>query len=229
MNKQVKVFGKTMHLTLRNEGDFIIANELFLDRQYRFCDEIIKKANHCIIDIGGHLGFFSLMASVLNPNVPIYAFEPHIGNYEILKTNLKQNRIKNVITKQLAVSDETEEVELQLSQEDLNHSLEKAIEPTGETQKVQTITLKRIFRTNQIKRCDLLKLDCEGSEFKILYSTPKNIFDKIDHIFLEYHNWIEEESSKELKSFLQQMGYRVEQYPNAKMPELGFLWCNKNR
>ena len=223
------MFGKNLILTLRNEGDFIIANELFLDRQYRFCDEVIRQAKHCILDIGGHLGFFSLMTSVLNPNIPIYTFEPHIGNYEILKTNLKQNRVRNVTTKQLAVSDEIGETELQLSQEDLNHSLEKAIEPTGEIQKVQTTTLERIFEKNRLEQCDLLKLDCEGSEFKILYSTPKNIFSKINHIFLEYHNWIEGESGKELKSFLQQMGYRVEQYPNAKMPELGFLWCKMSK
>lgn len=237
IKKDIKVFGKNLTLNLRNEGDFIIANELFLDRQYRFCDEAIKQAKHCILDIGGHLGFFSLMASVLNPNVPIYAFEPHIGNYEILKTNLKQNRIRNVITKQLAVSDEIREMELQLSQEDLNHSLEKAIEPTGETQKVQTTTLERIFEKNRIakgneqgriEKCDLLKLDCEGSEFKILYSAPKSLFNKIGHIFLEYHDWTDGENSKELKFYLKQMGYRVEQYPNSKMPELGFLWCIKN-
>ncbi len=225
IKKDIKVFGKDLTLTLRNDGDFAIADELFLGRQYRFCDEAIKKAKHCIIDIGGHLGFFNLMASVLNPNVPIYAFEPHIGNYEILKTNLKQNRIRNVVTKQLAVSDEIGEVELQLSQEDLNHSLEKAIEPTGETQKVQTTTLERIFQKNRLEQCDLLKLDCEGSEFKIIYSAPESLFNKIDHIFLEYHDWIEGESSKELKFYLKQMGYKVEQYPNHKMPELGFLWC----
>jgi len=227
IKREIKAFGKTLVLTLRNDGDFAIANELFLDRQYRFCDEVIKKAKHSIIDIGGHLGFFSLMASILNPDVPIYTFEPHSGNYELLKTNLKTNRIKNVYPKQLAVSDSVGQTDLQISKEDLNHSLEKAIEPTGETQKVQTTTLERIFQKNRIKRCDLLKLDCEGSEFKIIYSTPKSIFDKIDHIFLEYHDWTEGESNKELKFFLEKMGYKVNKYPNSKMPALGFLWCTQ--
>jgi len=223
--REIKFAGKAIQLTLRNEGDFIVANELFLDHQYRFCDEVIRKASRSILDIGGHLGFFSLLATTLNPTVPIYTFEPHAGNYEILKTNLKQNRIKNVYPKQLAVSNTIGETELQLSKEDLNHSLEKAIEPTGEAQKIQTITLERIFEKNQLEQCDLLKLDCEGSEFKIIYSTPKELFKKIRHIFLEYHDWTEGENSKELKFFLEQMGYRIQQYPNSKMPELGFLWC----
>lgn len=239
-HREIKAFGKTLNLTLRNEGDYAVANELFLDHQYRFCDDAIKKAKHCIIDIGGHLGFFSLMAATLNPNVPIYTFEPHTGNYELLKVNLKANRIKlipsnhrnptgqtGVLPKQLAVSDTIGQTELLISQEDLNHSLEKAIEPTGTTQTVQTTTLERIFAKNRIDRCNLLKLDCEGSEFKIIYNTPKELFQKIDHIFLEYHDWIEGENSKDLQTFLQSLGYTVKNFPNHKMSELGFLWAIK--
>lgn len=227
INREVKAFGKTLNLTLRNDGDYAVANELFVDHQYRFCDEVIKKAKHCIIDIGGHLGFFSLMTATLNPTVPIYSFEPHMGNYELLKINLKNNRIKNVHPKQLAISDTVGQTQLLISQEDLNHSLEHAIEPTGKTQTVQTTTLERIFTKNRITRCDLLKLDCEGSEFKIIYSTTPELFNKIDHIFLEYHNWAGAGNSKKLKTYLESIGYKVEQFPNHKMPTLGFLWGTK--
>jgi len=220
MIREVKLAGKLLKLELRNEGDVAIANELFLDRQYRQCDDVIRKAARCVMDIGGHLGFFSLMAATLNSKVPIYTFEPHAGNFELLKTNLKNNRIKNVFPKQLAVSDEVGETELQISREDLNHSLVKAIEPTGQTQKIQTTTLERIFEKNRIVKCDLLKLDCEGSEFKIIYGASNELFKKIDHIFLEYHDWacppkLERRGaghSSELKKYLQKLGYRVEQY-----------------
>ncbi len=237
IQKQLKIFGKDIVLNMRNDGDLAIANELFLDHQYRFCDEVIKKAKDCVIDIGGHLGFFSLYASVLNSDVPIYSFEPHIGNYEILKQNLKDNRIKNVHPKQLAVSDKVGESELQISKEDLNHALSDAIEPTGETQKVQTTTLERIFRKNDIVRpnghssgrghCDLIKIDCEGAEFALIYATPDEILNRVSNIFLEYHDWINEENSNELKQFLEKKGFKVEKYPNNKIKELGFLWCRK--
>ena len=71
MEKEIKIFGKLLNLTLRNEGDYAIAHELFLDHQYRFCDDVMRKTKNPIIDIGGHLGFFSLYAAVLNPVVPI--------------------------------------------------------------------------------------------------------------------------------------------------------------
>ncbi len=227
MKKELKIFGKDIVLNLRNEGDYAIANELFLDNQYRFCDDVIKKAKDCVIDIGGHLGFFSLYASLLNSDVPIYAFEPHIGNYEILKKNLKDNRIKNVYPKQLAVSDKVEQTELKISKEDLNHALINPLEPTGEVQIVQTTTLERIFSKNGLGHVSLIKIDCEGAEFALLYATPDPIFDKVSNIFLEYHDWIEGENSDELKRFLEGKGFKVEKYPNGKIKELGFLWCKR--
>jgi FkbM family methyltransferase len=225
MQKYIKIFGKKVVLTMRNDGDYAIAHELFLDHQYRYCDEALKKAKNTVIDIGGHLGFFSLYASLLNPKVPIYSFEPHIGNFDLLKKNLKDNRVKNVTAKNLAVSDKIGEVDLLISKEDLNHSIVHAIEPTDEVQKVQTITLKKIFDRHNIGHCDLLKIDCEGAEFAILEDSPPELFDKVSHIFLEYHDWVPRKDHKQLKKLLEARGFKVQDFPNSKMKELGFLWC----
>jgi len=227
IENQIKIFGKDIRVTTRNDGDWAIAHELFLDHQYQKCDPIIKLTQNPIIDIGGHLGFFSIYASILNPKVPIYVFEPHEGNYQLLKTNLKNNRIKNVTPKMVAVSNETTQKELQVSQEDLNHSLTGALEPTGHTQTVQTTTLQRIFEKNRIETCDLIKIDCEGSEFDILYATPPELFSKIKTMFIEYHNWTPGEKSQKLKHFLEKQGYKVTDYPNSKIDTLGFFWCQR--
>jgi FkbM family methyltransferase len=227
MEKTLKIFGKEITLTLRNEGDYSIAGELFLEHQYRFCDEVIKRAQDAIIDIGGHLGFFSLYAGLLNSKVPIFAFEPHEGNYALLKENLSQNHIKNVTPKQLAVSNAVGQSELHISAEDLNHSMKRAIEPTGQIQKVQTTTLARIFEKNRLAKADLIKIDCEGSEFDILYATPPEIFQKCPALFIEYHDWAGAGNHRELKSVLEKNGYKLEEYPNHKFKELGFMWCRR--
>ena len=211
MQKKVKIFGKMITLNMRNDGDYAIAHELFLDHQYKHCDEVIRKSEDAIIDIGGHLGFFSLYASLLNPKVPIYSFEPHNGNFELLKRNLKDNRVKNVVPWNLAVSNKEGPINLLLSKEDLNHSTVKAIESTGEVQKTQATTLEKIFDRHQIGHCDLLKIDCEGAEFAILEDMPKSVYDRVSNIFLEYHDWVPGKN------------------PNSKMPELGFLWCQSKQ
>lgn len=227
MNKQIKLFGKSLTLSMRNDGDQVIANEVLQEREYRFCDEIIKNAQLAVIDIGGHLGFFALYASVLNPKVPIYSFEPHLGNYALLKENLKQNRIKNVFPKNLAISNQVGEVELMISKEDLNHSIVHAIEQTGERQKVSSITLEKMIDRHHLGHIDLLKIDCEGAEFQILEDTPGHVFDKVSHIALEYHDWVPNGDHRRLKTFLEKRGYKVAVFPNHKMKELGFLWCQK--
>lgn len=210
---------------MRNDGDLAIANEVFQEREYRFCEEVIKSAKRAVIDVGGHLGFFSLYAATLNSTVPIYTFEPHTGNYALLKENLKQNRVKNVFPKNLAVSHEVGEIELLISKEDLNHSIIHAIEETGERQKVGTITLEKILDRQQLGQVDLLKMDCEGAEFRILEDSPGHVFDKVSHIALEYHDWVPGGDHRRLKIFLEKQGYKVTNYPNRKMKELGFLWC----
>jgi len=227
MIKEIKIFGKKIIVELRNDGDEAVFNELFLQRQYSQCESIVKSAKNTIIDIGGHIGFFSLSVFVLNSVVPVYTFEPHEENFTLLKSNLKKNRVKNVKPRQLAVSNKIEEAQLQLSKEDLNHSLIKAIEPTGDIQKVQSTTIERIFTQNRINKCDLLKLDCEGSEYDIIYSIPDNIFSKISHIFLEYHEWEQRGKSDKLKNFLITKGYNVNKYPNPKMSAIGYLWCGR--
>ena len=227
MQKEIKLFGKPLTLTFRNEGDQAIADEVLQEREYRFCEEIIKSATTAMVDIGGHLGFFSLYASVLNPKVPIYTFEPHAGNYALLKENLKQNRVKNVFPKNLAVSHQLGEVELKISQEDLNHSIIHAIEGTGETQKIGTITLEKILERNRLEQVDLLKMDCEGAEFEILEQASPFVFKKIKSIALEYHDWVPGGDHQRLKKYLEAQGYQVKDYPNHKMKALGFLWCIK--
>ncbi len=225
MQKEVKIFGKTATLHMRNDGDYAIAHELFLDHQYRQCDEVIRKASHSIIDIGGHLGFFSLYASLLNSKVPIYSFEPHSGNYELLKKNLKENRVKNVTPRNLAVSNQAGQVDLLISQEDLNHSIVHAIEPTDEVQKVQSTTLEKILSRQDLGQVDLLKIDSEGAEFSIIEDSPSTVFKRVSNIFLEYHDWVPGGDHRRLKKFLEGQGYKVQNFPNSKMPELGFLWC----
>jgi len=225
MQKEIKIFGKTATIHIRNDGDMAIANELFLDHQYRFCDEVIKNSKDAVIDIGGHLGFFSLYASLLNSKVPIYAYEPHNGNFTLLKKNLKENRVRNVTAKNLAVADNIDEVDLFISKEDLNHSIVHAIEDTGEVQKVRTITLGKILDRHHLRHVDLLKIDAEGAEYSIIENSPFDIFDKVSHIFLEYHDWAPDGDHRRLRRFLEARGYHVEDYPNSKMPEIGFLWC----
>ena len=60
-----------------------------------------------------------------------------------------------------------------------------------------------------------MKLDCEGAEFEILYSTPKHIFKKIKEIRLEYHNISgENQDISNLTVFLERKGFKMIKFEN---------------
>ena len=40
---------------------------------------------------------------------------------------------------------------------------------------------------NALERVDLLKMDCEGAEYEILYGTPDRYLERIREIRMEYH------------------------------------------
>lgn len=77
-----------------------------------------------------------------------------------------------------------------LSSESPSHSLytdEKYVDGKNYIE-IECITLKDIFNENHIEKCDILKMDCEGAEFEILYNASEDIFKKVKEIRLEYHN-----------------------------------------
>lgn len=47
------------------------------------------------IDIGAHIGYYSSIASSINPNISIIAFEPNPDNFKSLEINLRMNSAKN--------------------------------------------------------------------------------------------------------------------------------------
>ncbi len=56
----------------------------------------------------------------------------------------------------------------------------------------------------------MLKLDCEGSEFGIIYDTPAFYFDRIMKIALEYHeNEGLRSNSVALEKYVRSLGYQT--------------------
>src|SRR3989344_3542063 len=86
--------------------------------------------------------------------------------------------------------------------------------PAQAFSQINCLSLKDIFDANSISVCHLLKMDCEGAEYEILYNAPDECFKKIKEIRLEYHN---HESSQNnngecLKNFLEKKGFTVKKF-----------------
>lgn len=163
--------------------DFMAFTNIWLLEEYNKPDFRIRD-NDIIIDIGSHVGFFALYAYQFCKNGKIYCFEPVTENFKILQENLELNNIQNVSIKKCAISDKNDIVTIYLNEDDSGHSM---YDTSSESIQVPSISLKDIIDSNNLDKCDLIKIDCEGGEYEIINSLPDSYFCKINKMCIEYH------------------------------------------
>ena len=163
--------------------DLMQLTTIWLTKEYEAPSFEIKE-NDTIIDIGGHIGLFVLFCKQFCHKGKIYCFEPVLDNYRIFLDNVKLNNFKNVFPFNIAVSKQNGNIPLYLNDDASGHSI---FLKNSNSIQVDSITLQKIFDLNNIKKCNLLKLDCEGSEYEIIDSLPNSYFSMIDKMIIEYH------------------------------------------
>lgn len=150
-----------------------------------------------VVDIGAHIGLLSIYLAKRHPFLTIFAFEPFPKNFSNCQRNLALNQITNVYLSNEAITCDGRE--LTLANEPRNTASASAASMTqqsyGTASALHSITLDEAFRRHHIERCKLLKIDCEGLEYEILYNT--NVLDKIEHLSGEFH----------INSYLDGQGY----------------------
>jgi hypothetical protein len=65
------------------------------------------------------------------------------------------------------------------------HTIAKALSNYSET--VEATTLTKFLEMNNIKKCNFMKLNCEGAEFPVLLSTPRETLLHFETILVLYH------------------------------------------
>ena len=124
-----------------------------------------------MIDIGAHVGYFSLLgASLVGDEGKIYAFEPEPQNYSLLADNIERNGYKNVVAESKAVSEISGEAQLFISGLDNgSHSIyQNEKRKTTDYVPVQTVNLDDYLGTMGCHHIDLIKIDVEGAEIDVI-------------------------------------------------------------
>lgn len=227
--KQVKMKENGLSFYVRGPMDVWCLKETYLDRFYEIYGVKLQDG-WTVVDIGAGLGDYSILAAHHFPNNQVYAFEPFKESFTLLERNLTTNHINNVQIFQQAVG-RTGALILDLSGgEPLQIQSRQAQAEVGNAQKERTIevtslSLNEVFVQNGIRRCDLLKMDCEGAEYDILLNAKPEAIERIQHLVLEYHEGIEGHSYRELVDHLQGQGFTVRLSPNPVHAHLGYLYA----
>jgi len=158
-----------------------VIGEHFYNIEYQ--DIVDIEPGDVVIDVGFNYGIFSLHA-LYNRAYKIYGFEPNIDIYNKIK-NIYPERDKVQIFN-YAVSDENKEM-IFYSSIDTVCSTVSFIKDNCKQYKVQCINLNDFILENNIEKIDLLKIDCEGEEYKIFDSISDDVFLKIRKMIVEFH------------------------------------------
>lgn len=209
-------------------GDINIVEEIIMNSQYRIGDII----NGNVIDIGAHIGISALFFSGKVKGGKIFAYEPFPDNYKQLKANVKLNEpiLKGGIEiSPFGVWSSKKRLKLYANEGNTGaHTI------FGEKQfdyvYIECNTLEQIFTMNKLKRIALLKMDCEGAEYEILFNTPQYIFKRIDEIVMELHMTPATEKlykKERMLTFLRDKGFSVSILKEIYYPKEGWFWIIK--
>jgi FkbM family methyltransferase len=178
-------------------------------------------ASPVIIDIGANAGFFDLLMLSVLPSSTIYAYEPIESNIKLLQQTIEANPAirNNISLHQLAVTGkELGSIELYTEPTDNNQVVASVFSEFNarNTKRltVPSISLTEIIKQNDLDHIDILKVDCEGSEYDIFYNTDTDLLKRAKTIIFEAHDIdAHRQNFSSLKSHLASIGYLVTQTP----------------
>lgn len=167
-----------------------------------------------VIDVGAHIGSFSIFIASNLKDVKVLAFEPGPDNFILLKENIKINHLENkVLPFKFALAKKGgEKIKFNVHPDNLGMCSSVLSYKNLRKEKkdiffeAKTISLKQVFEKNQLSKCDLLKMDCEGCEYPVLLSTPEDVLKKIRNLTLEYHRGGD---IQKVKQYLEHTGFKT--------------------
>lgn len=128
----------------------------------------LTEASVCC-DIGANVGYYSLLFASLAPKGVVHSFEPVPLNFYVLCTNRLLNSFANLVANPCAVGDVNGSVEFVVSRDSAFSSMvDTRIKPMAMEISVPITTLDSYCEKNGIDRIDVLKVDVEGAEERVL-------------------------------------------------------------
>ena len=227
-------FGRSLKATLLNRQRLILrpppaddletAYEVFVAEVYRSPRMIPPRSVHRIVDVGANVGYTIVYWAEQFPVAHIEAFEPHPEHLSLLSQHLHINNLEERVTvRPVAAGVETESTYLV----DAGSSSSVIRQNRHGVIPIQTIDF---FEATGTEPIDLLKLDCEGSEYALLMDSRFTKL-KVETLVVEWDATPEHpHADGEIAARLRDLGRSLYFGGGGKTPygiRVGIIWAYK--
>jgi len=205
--------------------------DCFFDEKYlkHIPMEAWKDKELNIVDIGANVGYFSLYALYKFPKARVYSFEPMPFCFRELKQYADTYRNMSLSVYNYAVGRDDGTIDFYVKDEG-EFSTDSSIIPDSTRKRIEVKTIKwnTLMNMIQVSQVDILKLDCEGSEYPILYNLSPEEFSRINSISIEAHdvNSVTENMTK-LVELLRKNNFDVDHESVVNLRDGGHIWAKR--
>lgn len=196
--------GRAFEFDVPGDNVWVCIKDDLLLREYEWMGIRPDEPRGLVVDGGAHVGTFT--ATVAGAAERVIAVEAHPVTAAILRRNLAHNGLDNVETIEAALWPEHGTVSFEAEGQSSSATVIDAGESSIE---VDTVTLGDLVADHG--PIDLLKLDIEGAEHRLLQDTPDAVFADIHAMVGELHLWAAEDGTEAaFVERLKALGYEVE-------------------
>lgn len=176
----------------------------------------VLKPQSVFLDVGANIGVFTLMAASKIKSGKIYSFEPVASVLSILHNNVRLNNLEDRVTIVEKVASDQTGYERFVSHEISEYS-HISVDKSSKTVRIPSIRLDTFCKENKINFIDVVKIDVEGAELKVLKGMEDYLkFGKVGFLIVELNkrNILFEGGSNQVIDYLTNFGYRIYKIKN---------------
>lgn len=213
----------SMPIDKLDEGpDWAFIGDQYLESLKKFFPSFTMQKGDVLIDVGAHVGIVSATFKHHFPGIKVFALEPCLANLKLLEENSNLNNYSPEDFKILPTSlyDSEGVISFKQGRTSTTGSLsqvgaykekngQQTLLASGSISEVKCTTLDILFDTEEIEHCRLLKIDCEGCEYRAFQFVSREFWTRIDYMVVEAHPSIDGQPD-ELFNLLKEVGFEVE-------------------
>ena len=203
--------------------------EIFAEDCYRYDWFLgpLKNRPIQVLDIGGHIGTFACRLAQIHPSARIQSFEPSPTTAGFLRHNVEQNGLTDRITvleSAVAATTGFAELDDNGAGSGLNGLVSAGHGSTATSTKVQTVAFDEAVAATPAP-IDVIKIDCEGGEYDLVYGSTPQSWASVQRVVLEYHA-VPGQSWSDLRAWFANQGLTVQAHAPVH-ERLGSAWLSR--